>query len=130
MLTLFSHSSICSLYSFSPISALYSFSPLSAHSIFSVLYFCVPHYGPHKKECIQKYLCTLYVPFLGNLLLSSSVSISASVCLCVRVSKSLRKWTQTDTKVTFHPPTHPPVTRKLFLISNERYGKNKTFLLR
>ena len=46
-----------------------------------------------------------------------------SVCVCV--SKSLRKWTQTDTKVTFHPPT-----RKLFLISNERYGKNKTFLLR
>ena len=29
------------------------------------------------------------------------------LCLCVCVSKSLRKWTQTDTKVTFHPPTPP-----------------------
>ena len=29
------------------------------------------------------------------------------LCLCVCVSKSLRKWTQTDTKVTYHPPpTH------------------------
>ena len=55
-----------------------------------------------------------------------------ALCLCVCVSKTLRKWTQTDTKVTFHPPpaTHPPPTRKLFLVSNERYGKNKTFLLR
>ena len=38
------------------------------------------------------------------------VSIFVSVC-----PKNLRKWTQTDTKVTFHhhpppppPPTHPP----------------------
>lgn len=68
MLTQFSHSSICSLYSFSPLSALFSFSPLSTHSVFSVLYFCIPYYPPHKKESIQKYLCTLYVPFLGNLL--------------------------------------------------------------
>ena len=54
--------------------------------------------------------------------------VKLCVHFCVCVSKSLRKWTQTDTKVTFHPP--PPPTRKLFLVSNERYGKNKTFLLR
>ena len=30
------------------------------------------------------------------------------LCLCVYVSKNLRKWTQTDTKVTFHPTHHPP----------------------
>ena len=43
------------------------------------------------------------------------------LCLCVCVSKSLRKWTQTDTKVTFHPPpTHHPPTRKLLLVPNER----------
>ena len=47
------------------------------------------------------------------------VSIFVSVC-----PKNLRKWTQTDTKVTFHPP---PPTSKLFLVTNERYGKNKTF---
>ena len=52
-------------------------------------------------------------------------ALCPSVHFCVCVSKSLRKWTQTDTKVTFHPPT-----RKLFLVSNERYSKNKTFLLR
>ena len=60
-----------------------------------------------------------------------------ALCPCVCVSKrcpfcvlclKVQKWTQTDTKVTFHLP--PPTTRKLFLISNERYGKNKTFLLR
>ena len=34
-------------------------------------------------------------------------------------------WTKTDTKVTFHPP---PATRKLFLVSYEKYGKNKNFL--
>ena len=44
---------------------------------------------------------------------------------CFKISK----WTQTDTKVTFHPP-HPPPTMKLFLISNERYGQKNTFLLR
>ena len=66
---------------------------------------------------VYKYLnCQALCPFL---------------CLCLCVSESLRKWTQTDTKVTFHPPptTHHPPTRKLFLVSNERYGKNKTFLL-
>ena len=41
------------------------------------------------------------------------------------VSRS-QKWTQTDTKVTFH---HPP-TMELFLVSNERYGQINTFLLR
>ena len=33
------------------------------------------------------------------------------------VSKSLRKWTQTDTKVTFHPPPathHPPTHQETF----------------
>ena len=39
------------------------------------------------------------------------------------VSRS-QKWTQTDTKVTFHPPT-----MKLFLVSYERYGQINTFLL-
>ena len=36
--------------------------------------------------------------------------IIVKLCLhfCVCVSKSLRKWTQTDTKVTLHPPTCPP----------------------
>ena len=63
----------------------------------------------------------LFIPYFNFYLLSSSVSISVSVC-----PKSLRKWTQTDTKVTFHPPP----TRKLNLVSNKRYGKNKTFLLR
>merc|ERR1719495_303925 len=38
-----------------------------------------------------------------------------------------QKWTQTDTKVTFHPTTPP--TRKLFLVSYERYGQINTFLL-
>ena len=61
-----------------------------------------------------------------NDLLKTIVKLCVHFCVCV--SKSLRKWTQTDTKVTFHPP--PPPTRKLFLVSNERYGKNKTFLLR
>ena len=56
--------------------------------------------------------------------------VKLCVHFCVFVSKSLRKWTQTDTKVTFHPPPPPTTTRKLFLVSNERYGKNKTFLLR
>ena len=32
------------------------------------------------------------------------------VHFCVCVSKSLRKWTQTDTKVTFHPPTRTSLT--------------------
>ena len=40
------------------------------------------------------------------------VKLCVHFCVCVCVSKSLRKWTQTDTKVTFHhthpPPTHPP----------------------
>ena len=48
------------------------------------------------------------------------------VSMC-HVSRS-QKWTQTDTKVTFHPP--PPPTMKLFLVSNERYGQKNTFLLR
>ena len=43
------------------------------------------------------------------ILLSSSVSIFVSVCskmcLCVLC---VQKWTQTDTKVTFQPPTRPP----------------------
>ena len=36
--------------------------------------------------------------------------VKLCVHFCVCVSKILRKWTQTDTKVTFHPPptTHPP----------------------
>ena len=39
-------------------------------------------------------------------------ALCPSVHFCVCVSKSLRKWTQTDTKVTFHPPPthHPPPT--------------------
>ena len=45
------------------------------------------------------------------------------------VSRS-QKWTQTDTKVTFHPHPHHPPTIKLFLVSNERYGQINTFLLR
>ena len=40
-----------------------------------------------------------------------------------------QKWTQTDTKVTFHPHP-PPRTIKLFLVSYERYGQINTFLLR
>ena len=46
-------------------------------------------------EIMEIYFCQALCPFL---------------CLCVCVSKILRKWTQTDTKVTFHPPptTHPP----------------------
>ena len=31
--------------------------------------------------------------------------VKLCVHFCVCVSKSSRKWTQTDTKVTFHPPT-------------------------
>ena len=31
--------------------------------------------------------------------------VKLCVHFCVCVSKSLRKWTQTDTKVTFHPPS-------------------------
>ena len=39
--------------------------------------------------------------------------VKLCVHFCVCVSKSLRKWTQTDPKVTFHPPPtttthHPP----------------------
>ena len=72
---------------------------------------------PRQKKPNPTIYCQALCPFL---------------CLCLCVSKSLRKWTQTDTKVTFHPPPPPPptTTRKLFLVSNERYGKNKTFLLR
>ena len=43
---------------------------------------------------------------------SSIKIVKLCVHFCVCVSKSLRKWTQTDTKVTFHPPPtthhHPP----------------------
>ena len=44
-----------------------------------------------------------------NLILVLTIQIvKLCVHFCVCVSKSLRKWTQTDTKVTFHPP--PPTT--------------------
>ena len=38
-----------------------------------------------------------------NDLLKTIVKLCVHFCICA--SKSLRKWTQTDTKVTFHPPT-------------------------
>ena len=38
---------------------------------------------------------------------------------------SVKKWTQTDIKFTFHQTHHPP---KVFGV-NERYGHNKTFFL-
>ena len=41
---------------------------------------------------LKKFYCQALCPFL---------------CLCLCVSKSLRKWTQTDTKVTFQPPSTP-----------------------
>ena len=51
--------------------------------------------------------------FLSLYLASNCQALCPFLCLCLCVSKSLRKWTQTDTKVTFHPPpttttTHPP----------------------
>ena len=47
----------------------------------------------HQKSSKQVLNCCLVL-----CIFSSSVSI---LCLCVQ------KWTQTDTKVTFHPPTQP-----------------------
>ena len=52
---------------------------------------------------------------------------SSSMFILISDLWSLKKLTQTDTKVIFQAP--PPPTRKLFLVSNERYGQNKTFLL-
>ena len=46
--------------------------------------------------------------------------------LCVCVFKNGHRLTLKS--LFTHPATHPP-TRKLFLVSNERYGQNKTFLL-
>ena len=45
-------------------------------------------------------------------------------CVCVSVCLKDQKWTQTDTKVTLHPP---PTTIKLFLVSNEWYCQVNTF---
>ena len=46
---------------------------------------------------------------------AKTINFVVKLCVhfCVCVSKNLRKWTQTDTKVTFHPPptTNPPPTR-------------------
>ena len=41
---------------------------------------------------------------LKNLKYKAEVIVKLCVHFCVCVSKTLRKWTQTDTKVTFHPP--------------------------
>ena len=62
-----------------------------------------------------------------NIFLKFCQALCPFLCLCLCVSKNLREWTQTDTKVTFHPPPTHPSTMKLFLISSERYGQNKTF---
>ena len=70
----------------------------------------------------------LCVHFVSVCLCVKKVSILCLVSVCLKV----QKWTQTDTKVTFHPPPPPPpppATRKLFLVLNERYDQNKTFLL-
>ena len=58
----------------------------------------------HFQDRIQ----TIYQPGIPG---TDEDGIFVKLCVhfCVRVSKSLKKWTQTDTKVTFHPPpTHPP----------------------
>ena len=57
-------------------------------------------------------------------ILSSSVS---SVHFCVCVSKSLRKWTQTDTKVTFHPPPPPPPPENFFWSQMKGMAKIRLF---
>ena len=77
-----------------------------------------------------------FLIYLKNVLIIHTQSLYLStyryfliVKLCVHfvsVCLSVQKWTQTETKVTFHPPVH----QKTFLVSNERYGRNKTFLLR
>ena len=54
------------------------------------------------------------------------------VKLCVHFDLwSLKKWTQTDAKVTFHLPiaTTTPHYQETFLVSNERYGRNDTFAM-
>ena len=56
--------------------------------------------------------------------MSSSVSI---LCPCVRCQE-LKNGHRLTLKS--HLPTPTPPTRKLFLVSNERYGQKNTFLLR
>ena len=57
--------------------------------------------------------------------------VKLCVHFCVCVSKSLRKWTQTDTKVTFHQPDtchrhhHPP--EKLFWSQMKGMAKIRLF---
>ena len=64
----------------------------------------------------------------GILILKCTVFCQALsiLCLCVKKFKNCHRLTL-KSLFTHH---HPPPTRKLFLVSNERYGKNKTFLLR
>ena len=53
---------------------------------------------------------SLFTPYYAYLMVNVQWFLSCSVSsvyFCVCVSKSLRKWTQTDTKVNFHPPTRP-----------------------
>ena len=47
----------------------------------------------------------LFIPKYWQFSYEKIIIRVSRVHFCVCVSKSLRKWTQTDTKVTFHPPT-------------------------
>merc|ERR1712035_176724 len=59
--------------------------------------------------------------------LTSLIVVFVKLCVhfCVSVYKSSRKWTQTDTKVTFHPPptttttTHSRLIRSFALLSRQ-----------
>merc|ERR1712173_105258 len=64
------------------------------------------------------HLFSAYKKFYLNLFV-----VKLCVHFCVCVSKSLRKWTQTDTKVTFHPPP----TRKLFWSQMKGMAKIRLF---
>ena len=52
----------------------------------------------HSSEFILEYNLVI-----KNATIDNCQALCPFLCFCV--SKSLRKWTQTDTKVTFHPPT-------------------------
>ena len=65
--------------------------------------------------------------FLTCILYKLRINCQALCPFCVCVCKSYKNGHRLTLKSLFIH--HPPPTRKLFLVSNERYGKNKTFLL-
>ena len=72
------------------------------------LFFCLNS----AKQYLQKNITATDRDMRKTLEYSNVIFVKLCVHFCVYVSKSLRKWTQTDTKVTFHPTHHPPPTHQ------------------